>query len=109
LFEVRASITAKTDYPLIREYVILHGRMLPRRSFCLNRNIDITATILHLAGAGPTNFDIDGRVMPWGDKGASKKDMGSVSHQLSEFWAVGASEGDWSNFNNTITRVDGSE
>lgn len=47
--------------------------------------------------------------MPWGDKGASKKDLGSVSHQLSEFWAVGASEGDWSNFNNTITRVDGSE
>lgn len=71
------------------------------------RNIDITATILRLAGAGPTTFDLDGRIMPWGDKGASKKETGTVSHQLSEFWLIAEEEGKWANFNNTLIATGG--
>jgi arylsulfatase A-like enzyme len=72
-------------------------------------NIDITATMLHLAGAGPKTFDLDGRVMPWGEKGASVKELGSVSHQLSEFWLVAEEEGKWANFNMTLMRSPGCE
>ena len=63
--------------------------------------------MLHLAKAGPTTFDIDGRIMPWGDKGASKKDLGTVSHQLSEFWLIAEEEGKWANFNNTLVATSG--
>lgn len=72
-------------------------------------NIDLTATILHLAEAEPLTFDLDGRVMPWGNKGASKKSLGTVSHQLSEFWLQAEEEGKWANHNNTLYRSPGCE
>lgn len=64
--------------------------------------------MLQLAGAGPKTFDVDGRVMPWGEGSASPKQIGQVSHQLSEFWLIAGSEGKWANFNNTIVGTTGS-
>lgn len=45
----------------------------------------ISATIAHIAGA-ESSYDIDGRVMPWGSANANKREIGTASHHLSEYW-----------------------
>jgi N-acetylglucosamine-6-sulfatase len=52
---------------------------------------DISATIAHIAGA-ESSYDIDGRVMPWGSANANKREIGTASHHLSEYWGKGQSE-----------------
>lgn len=51
---------------------------------------DLSTTMLHIAGAS-SEIDVDGRIMTWGLDGASKKQVGSKSHHVSEYWETGNS------------------
>ncbi|KAJ9115955.1 hypothetical protein QFC22_005098 [Naganishia vaughanmartiniae] len=48
---------------------------------------DISATIANVAGA-EADYDIDGRVMPWGSANAKTRDIGTPTHHLSEYWGT---------------------
>lgn len=46
---------------------------------------DISATIANVAGV-EAEYSVDGRVMEWGNKNAKKREVGTPSHHLSEYW-----------------------
>lgn len=48
---------------------------------------DISATIAHVAGA-EADYDVDGRIMPWGSASAKKREIGTPTHHLSEYWGT---------------------
>lgn len=52
---------------------------------------DISATIAHVAGA-EADYDIDGRIMSWGSANAKRKEIGTPTHHLSEFWGTNIGE-----------------
>lgn len=52
---------------------------------------DISATIAHVAGA-EADYDVDGRVMPWGSANAKRREIGTPTHHLSEFWGTNMGE-----------------
>lgn len=54
----------------------------------MHRTIDLTATIVELAGGEPT-YNLDGRVMKWPNTNPSFRQKGTATHHLSEFWVSG--------------------
>lgn len=76
---------------LVRGPGIEHGK----DELSAHSNIDITATIVHLTGAEPQH-ELDGRIMPWANKGAKKTEVGTVDFALQEFWVAGGGEGKFS-------------
>ncbi|KAJ9115746.1 hypothetical protein QFC24_006929 [Naganishia onofrii] len=52
---------------------------------------DISATIAHVAGA-EADYDVDGRVMPWGSANAKRREIGTPTHHLSEYWGTNMGE-----------------
>ncbi|KAN0065354.1 hypothetical protein ACQY0O_001190 [Thecaphora frezii] len=65
----------------------------------VHTNIDLSASIAHLAGAAP-HYELEGRVMPWTQpthhgkhKQAEQQLTGTWTHHLSEYWVYFLEEG----------------